>query len=1004
MSTFYRRTRIACLTLCVALLAVHAAFAASSGSIVGRVVDKTSGDPLPGANVTIQGTSIGGATDLDGKYNLRIVPAGTHTLRVTYIGYVPLTMSVTVGENATLTQDFRLVAQAIQGETVVVTGQSKGQMSAINQQLSSNSIINVVSADKMKELPDANIAESIGRLPGISLTRNAGEANGVVVRGLSPKFNEVTIEGIPMSSTNYFDRGIDLSLLSDDLVRSVEVSKTLRPDLDADALGGTINLTLKSADPGLHYNLMGLGAYNNLRSTYNNYKFSGMVSDRFLDDQVGVLFQGNIEQKQLPSDQFAAAFGSVIRATDGSFSIPTNSATLTESNLNRHRYSLSLILDYASDIVDVKLFNVYDQKRDSTKQRTFQSSFNNGQFDYNILVNEAKTEQRTHSLVAMFKPWGTELPVSISYTKGSQDVPGGMEFDFEETGLPTLGPSSLAFAQPLALMGSMGVMDPGNVNAVLRDMSISNTTLKDESYDAKVDWRIPFKLSDAYSGKFSLGGKFHRVDRVSGNTQVHDYLLFGQGANNRINLIDTYPFLTGLNKTLLGGIPASPFPDPGYTRRNILGFPIGAGWNIDRLVYMQNNYYYGLNNEPRYFQNGLNDFNQDYTDYERTYAGYVMAEFNIGSDLTIVPGARYQDEQTDISAYHIQVITSNQTGISGQPPILVESKRNTPDWYPSVNVKFKATDNIQVVGAIFKSISLPSYGEVTPLLAYQPNQSIVAGNPLLRPSTAWNFDLGASVSSNDIGLVTVNLFYKEIRDLIYGMQGFLPFFPYKVTGAPADIWDRLPGPQSGYFDTVWANNNSGTKLSANIPMNDPSKAFLRGVEISWQTHLWYLPGVLSGIVLDFNASYMSSRQIYPSFQQVKVGGTIFSPIYNLVYQTVAGPLQNQPKAVYNAVLGWDYSGFSSRFSLRYQQLTLNSFDTQYGLQDSYNDNVLLVDIALKQQIIGNLYVFANATNVNGHVDYSYYSHPAYASIPAGQLPTNQQTYGWAVQAGLTFSY
>jgi hypothetical protein len=232
----------------------------------------------------------------------------------------------------------------------------------------------------------------------------------------------------------------------------------------------------------------------------------------------------------------------------------------------------------------------------------------------------------------------------------------------------------------------------------------------------------------------------------------------------------------------------------------------------------------------------------------------------------------------------------------------------------------------------------------------------------------------------------------------------MPFFPYPVTGAPADIWDRLPGPTSGYFDTTWAKQTGSGILTTNIPMNDPAKAFLRGIEISWQTHLWYLPGILSGIVLDLNASYMSSRQLYPSFAQKQVGGTRFNPVYNLIYTTVAGPLQNQPKATYNAILGWDYMGFSSRFSLRYQELTLTNMDTQFGLENSYYDNVLLFDIALKQQIIGNLSVFANATNLNSHIDNYYFSHPAYTAHPVGQLPTSEQTYGWAAQLGISYTY
>ena len=114
MTTFYHVFRAACVPVLLSLLIAQFAFAASSGSITGRVVDKTTGDPLPGANVTIQGTSIGASTDLDGKFNLKNVPTGRQSMRVTYIGYLTVTMDVTISADAALSQDFRLVAQAVQ--------------------------------------------------------------------------------------------------------------------------------------------------------------------------------------------------------------------------------------------------------------------------------------------------------------------------------------------------------------------------------------------------------------------------------------------------------------------------------------------------------------------------------------------------------------------------------------------------------------------------------------------------------------------------------------------------------------------------------------------------------------------------------------------------------------------------------------------------------------------------------------------------------------------------
>ena len=624
-------------------------------------------------------------------------------------------------------------------------------------------------------------------------------------------------------------------------------------------------------------------------------------------------------------------------------------------------------------------------------------------------IGLTNTEQRTHSLSALFKVLGTELPISASYTKGDATTPQQQSFDFQETNvLPHIPQTLWLYGDPLALMRYQGVMDPTSTGSTLHDMVITHSQLNDESFDLKADWKIPFVLSDDLSGKFSVGAKTHGITRTSRQSSVHDYLLYGNGQTFRDTLVKSFPqFFPGVNsKASQAGLYCFGLVDPNYRTTNILGYPVGPGFDLSKMMYMQNTYYNNLGGKTGYFVNGPPSFNQYYNDNEHTTAAYVMSEVNIGSDLTLVPGVRYQEERTTINAYHVKLNGANQNGLSGEAPRLAESSRLTPGWYPSVSVKYKVNENISVLGGVFKSMSLPSFGQVTPEIIYTiQGNSITTGNPLLVPSTAWNIDLGANYSSNDVGLVSVNLFYKEISDLIYSMQNYMPFFPYPVVGAPADIWTRLPGPSSNYYDAAWAQQNIASNLTTGIPMNNPSKAYLRGIEISWQTHLYYLPGVLSGVVLDLNAAYMSSRQYYPSFQPVQVGGAGLHKIYNLFYETVGGSLQNQPRATYNAILGWDYMGFSSRFSLRYQQQTLISMDTQFGLQDAFYDNVTMLDISLKQQLfIENLAIFFNASNVNAHVDNYYYSHPAINAIPAGNLPTSQQTYGWAAQLGVSFSY
>ncbi len=134
----------------------------SQGTIEGIVRDSLQNTPLPGANVFVMKTAYGAATDKAGHFVIKGVPAGLHTLRVSYIGYRTRTLTVRVEDRAALRVNTSLLVDAVEGEMVVVTAQATGQAAAINQQLSSNTITNVVSAEKILELPDANAAESVG--------------------------------------------------------------------------------------------------------------------------------------------------------------------------------------------------------------------------------------------------------------------------------------------------------------------------------------------------------------------------------------------------------------------------------------------------------------------------------------------------------------------------------------------------------------------------------------------------------------------------------------------------------------------------------------------------------------------------------------------------------------------------------------------------------------------------------------------------------------------------
>ena len=154
-----------------------------TATVKGVIKDSGTEKPLVGANVFIKETSLGTATIDNGSYKISNVNPGTYILKATYIGYESKEMEIAVSANETFEQDLALDYKTIEGKTIEVTAQARGQMDAINKQLKAKSIKNIISSDRIQELPDANAAEAVARVPGVSIRREGGEGNKVVIRG-----------------------------------------------------------------------------------------------------------------------------------------------------------------------------------------------------------------------------------------------------------------------------------------------------------------------------------------------------------------------------------------------------------------------------------------------------------------------------------------------------------------------------------------------------------------------------------------------------------------------------------------------------------------------------------------------------------------------------------------------------------------------------------------------------------------------------------------------------
>ncbi|HEY9118022.1 MAG TPA: carboxypeptidase regulatory-like domain-containing protein, partial [Roseivirga sp.] len=223
---------------------------AQGGIITGRVIDEL-GLPMPGASVVLTDLNKGIPTDANGYYTLIEVPAGQHTLTVTFIGYKKIEQTVSVADGATTNLDFTMEAGfAAGGEVIVVGDRLKGQAKALNQQRTNANITNVVAADQIGRFPDANIGDALKRIPGITIQNDQGEARNIIIRGLAPQLNSVTLNGERIPSAEGDNRNIQLDLIPSDLIQTIQVNKAVLPDMDADAIGGSVNLVTRSAPSG----------------------------------------------------------------------------------------------------------------------------------------------------------------------------------------------------------------------------------------------------------------------------------------------------------------------------------------------------------------------------------------------------------------------------------------------------------------------------------------------------------------------------------------------------------------------------------------------------------------------------------------------------------------------------------------------------------------------------------------------------------------------------------
>jgi outer membrane receptor protein involved in Fe transport len=229
------------ITFLVVMLSITGVLAQQSGDITGTIVDEATGESLIGVNVLIETTSSGAATDLDGKFTIRRVPEGSHTIRISSVGYAAKTIQgVAVKAGAPLNLNISLTPEAYSMQEVVV--QARAILSSENAVLAERkkaaTIGDGISAEQIKRAPDATSGDALKRVTGISVVEN----KFVYVRGITDRYNSTLLDGASVTSTESGKKSFSFDLIPSNLLEYTSVIKSATPDLPGDFSGGLVQM------------------------------------------------------------------------------------------------------------------------------------------------------------------------------------------------------------------------------------------------------------------------------------------------------------------------------------------------------------------------------------------------------------------------------------------------------------------------------------------------------------------------------------------------------------------------------------------------------------------------------------------------------------------------------------------------------------------------------------------------------------------------------------------
>jgi TonB-dependent receptor len=844
------------------------------GTVSGRVTD-TSGGVLQGATIELDPLGLTRVSDAQGEFTFTGVPAGSYTIKFNFVGMEPHTANVDVKAGEVVRADGVLHVGSNEQEVIVTAERAHGEADALNREKTADNLIQVLPNEVIRSLPNANMADALGRLPSVTLERDEGEGKYVQIRGTEPRLTNVTLDGVNVPSPEAGIRQIKLDTIPADLVESVEINKTLQANQDADGIGGSVNLVTKTAGERPTIAFSGMGGLTPIAGTRHAVEATGTLGQRFgAQKRFGALVGGSYDWNGRGIDDLEPVPDQAVNLPGS----PTyyEAIDIREYRYYRTRWGLGGSLDFKpSDGSTFYVHGLYSDFKNYGERWVY--SLNDNTTGVQLLGSNGCDTDANGVTVAPCSgvpSFNTQIR-RPDYGIGSLiaggkhvfntrwfawDISGGRSRQIEN-GDPTASFDS-------TLSSSACQFDPAATKTIYRPQWTQSCY--DEAYDQTTMSLSKIRASRGLTAQVNLQvtgaiGQRYTVGSHSATIEV------GGRFRNAHKFDDSVGTEIDPNGTVL----LSQFPN-GFMNHSYYdgSYPLGPNPKFDDVFA-----FYSANQGQ--FTSAPDDNSSQFDLVEKVSAGYVMNTIDLNSKLRFIAGVRFEGTNLD---------TATPTfDDSGNFIGMTKANGSYVKVLPSASLRYALTNNTNLRLVYGRGLSRPDPQDIAQAVSFSvggAQNTASLGNPKLKAETADNFDVLVQHYLSPFGGIEAGFFYKRLYDPIVSQTTIIDNFQPTPT-APVGTY------------------------RVSQPINAGS-AWVYGFEAAYTQHLTFLPGIWRSFGVSANYGYANS-------QASGLPGRSDNP-----------RLVRSAPHTWNVSPTFDYKRFSYRAGLSYNAANIFSYTFQDG--------------------------------------------------------------------------